>query len=186
MNIFQIGTCKGNDDVTELVRQCDPELIVLVEPNSFHNEDILKCYEGVGGVHLENIVITNNEFQDKAYFYYHEKDGPLYEVASLDLYHILKHGYSRGGIKANEIPAMTARQLFDKYNCSDIDILFVDAEGFDDAIVRSIDLSKYNINKIYYENLHLKTDLNQYLSINGYEVTIGVGYNQWSNMAVKK
>jgi hypothetical protein len=186
MNIFQIGTCKGNDDVTKLVEQNAPNLLVLVEPNSFHNNDILKCYEGVNNVHLENIVITNNPNQDKAYFYYHKNDGPLYEVASLDIYHILKHGYDYNGIVVKEIQAITAEQLFEKYGCIDIDILFVDAEGFDDAIIRSINLNKYNIKKIYYENLHLKSNLDQYLQANGYNITTHIGYNGWSNMAIKE
>jgi len=185
LKIFQIGTCKGNDDVTELVKLNEFELIVLVEPNIFHNEDILKCYSGVNNVNLENIVITNDESQTESFFFYHEQDGPLYEVASLDPYHILKHGYDRKGLVASKIPAITINQLFKKYNCSDIDILFVDAEGFDDAIVRSIDFNKYNINTIYYENLHLRSNLDKYLESNGYKITPQVGYNGWSNMAVK-
>lgn len=186
MNIFQIGTCKGNDDVTKLIKQHSPDLVVLVEPNAFHNEDILKCYEGVDNVHLENIVITNNPHQNTAFFYYHEDDGPLFEVASLDIYHILKHGYHRNGIVAKEIPAMTVGQLLEKYGCKEVDILFVDAEGFDDAIIRSIDFGECNIKTIYYENLHLKSNLDQYLEVNGYDVTVRVGDNGWSNMAVKR
>ena len=184
--IFQIGVCKANDDVTEIVKQHPPGLLVLVEPQSLHNDDILSCYDGVDNVHIENVVITDDPDAELAMFYYHKDDGPLYEVASLYPYHLLKHGYNQDGIVQDALPATTVEQLFDKYNCIDIDILFIDAEGFDDRIVRSIDLEKYNIKKIYFENLHLEYDLNTYLHHAGYNITRNVGHQGWSNLAVKQ
>jgi hypothetical protein len=64
-----------------------------------------------------------------------------------------------------------------------LDILFIDAEGYDDEIIRSIDFNIYKINKIYFENLHLKTDVNDYLKSKGYAVKTNIGTNGWMNLA---
>ena len=186
MIIFQVGVCKGNDDVTKIVQKNPPELLVLVEPNAFHNEDILDCYSEIENVHVENIAITDDPRAELAAFYHHKDDGPLYEVSALDPRHILKHGYHPDGIVESTIQAMTIGQVFDKHDCKKIDILSIDAEGFDDRIIRSIDLAKYDIKNIYFENLHLQSNLNAYLYNMGYNITQGVGKNGWSNLAVKQ
>ena len=96
MKLFQIGTCKGNDDLTEVVMRNKEniELLVLVEPMSRHNNDIIKCYQGIKNVNIENIVIHTNENEKIVDFFYHDDDGPLYEVASLSRSHITKHNYA--------------------------------------------------------------------------------------------
>lgn len=185
MKIFQIGACKGNDDLTELIKNKNVELLVLVEPNSFHNNDIEKCYKNIENKYIENIVISNDPSQTEVSFYLHKDDGPLFEVASLEKWHILKHGYDVSGIIENKIQSITINQLFDKYQVLDIDVLFIDAEGFDDLILRSIDFSKYNIKKIYYENLHLKSNIGNILENYGYKLTYRVGSNGWMDLAEK-
>jgi hypothetical protein len=183
MKVFQIGVCKGNDDLTELIKNKDIELLVLVEPNSFHNDDIEKCYENIKNKHIENIVINNDSNKKEVSFYLHENDGPLFEVASLEKWHILKHGYHEQGIIEYKIQSLTINQLFDKYQVKDIDILFIDAEGFDDSIIKSIDFSKYNIKNIYYENLHLKSNVEDFLENYNYKIVYKVGQNGWMNLA---
>ena len=47
MKIIQIGTCVANDDLTQILKENEPELLVLVEPMSIHNEKIKSCYSGI-------------------------------------------------------------------------------------------------------------------------------------------
>jgi len=186
MKIVQIGTCVANDDLTQIVKENQPELLVLIEPMSIHNEKINQCYLGVKNVFLENIAITVDETQEIS-FYYHKDDGPMYEVATTDVNHILKHGYQNDGIIELKVKCLTINNLFEKYNLSKIDILFIDSEGLDDKIIKSIDFKKYEITKIYFENLHI-TDNNIYnfLIGIGYSITKNVGFMGWSSLAEKK
>lgn len=105
MKIFQLGVCKANDDLTEIIRDKNIELLVLVEPLNFHNSDIEECYQHIKNKYIENIAISIDDNISETSFYYHKNDGPLYEVASLDKNHILKHGYNEDGIiEKNKMP----------------------------------------------------------------------------------
>ena len=77
MKIVQIGTCVANDDLTQIVKEKQPEILVLIEPMSIHNEKINECYSGINNVFLENIAITVDDTKEMS-FYYHKNDGPMY------------------------------------------------------------------------------------------------------------
>jgi FkbM family methyltransferase len=186
MKIVQIGTCVANDDLTQIVKESQPELLVLIEPMSIHNQKINECYLGINNVFLENIAITVDETQEIS-FYYHKDDGPMYEVATTDINHIFKHGYGSEGIVELKVKCLTINNIFEKYNLSKIDILFIDSEGLDDKIIKSIDFKKYEIPKIFFENLHIKdNDIYNFLIGLGYKITKNVGFMGWSSLAEKK
>lgn len=186
MKIVQIGTCVANDDLTKLIENIDPEILVMVEPMSIHNDKIKKCYLDKNNLHIENSAITTNN-EDEMIFYYHNCDGPMYEVASTDINHIIKHGYEVEGIVELKVKCITINDLFDKYGLQKIDILFIDAEGSDDKIIKSIDFIRFDISKIYFENLHLKDDtIYDFLKKKGFRIAKNVGYNGWSSLAEKK
>ncbi len=185
MNIVQIGTCVANDDLTEIIKTNIPEILILVEPMSIHNHLINQCYSGTKNVFIENLAITTRD-EEEMVFYYHKNDGPMYEVSSTDIYHILKHGYNIDGVVELKVRCIKINSLFDNYGLTKIDILFLDAEGLDDEIIKSIDFSRFDITKIYFENLHLKDDkIYAYLKNLGYKITKNIGYNGWSSLAEK-
>jgi FkbM family methyltransferase len=186
MKIVQIGTCVANDDVTQLIESNKIELLVLVEPMKIHNENIMECYKHIENVHLENIAITYDD-RSEISFFYHQDDGPKFEVSSINKSHILKHGYGEDGIVEVKVQCITLNNLFEKYNLDYIDVLFIDAEGIDDDLIKSIDFEKYKIQKIYFENLHIK-DHNVYNKLTqlGYEITHRIGFMGWSSLANKK
>ena len=186
MNIFQVGVCKGNDDLTEIIKDKNVDLLVLVEPLDIHNEDINLCYQNIENKHLENIAICVNPEIKSLDFFYHKNDGPLYEVASTNKWHIIKHGYDEENIIQQTVPCKTINKLFDEYSVKKIDILFIDAEGMDDYIIYSINFENYEIDKIYFENLHLNTNVFKYLDAVGYEITMKTGKNGWTSLASKK
>jgi hypothetical protein len=177
--------CVGNDDLTTLIGNNQPELLVLVEPMSIHNDKIKKCYEWVNNLNLENIAISLDDSKEMS-FYYHENDGPLYEVASNNINHILKHGYSMEGVKELNVNCLSINNLFKKYNLVDIDILFIDTEGIDDLIIKSIDFDTFKITEIYFENLHLtQNDIYSFLKNKGYSITKNWGVMGWTSVAKK-
>jgi FkbM family methyltransferase len=190
MNTFvQIGANRGNDDLTLLLEgfKGQDNKLILVEPMKLHNQALNDIYGWVKELHIENIVIDNIE-KDEVEFFYHPNDAPHYEIASLSKEHIyVRHtGLPEEGIQSFMIKAMSINSLFRKYELTDIDILFIDAEGLDDAIISSIEFASFNIKKIYFENLHIKNpEIYAYLESKGYKTTRQVGYNGWSSLAEK-
>ena len=186
MKIVQIGTCVGNDDLTEILNTEKHEILILVEPMSIHNDKIYECYKDMTNMHLENIAITTDEHVDNMSFFYHKNDGPKYEVSTTDINHILKHGYTIDGVVEINVKCMTLNKLFEKYALHEIDVLFLDAEGLDDSIIKSINFNNVTIKKIYFENLHIKdNNIFNFLISLGYTITKNVGYMGWSTLAEK-
>ncbi len=190
MNIVQIGTCQANDDLTDIIGESQPEKLILVEPIMMHNTKILECYSSIKNLYLENLAIVPQKPESgHITFYYHINDGPRYEVASTTKEHILKHGNHVGdpaGIRSIEVPAWTINELFSYHNLTTIDILFLDAEGLDDAIIKSINFDKYDIKIIFFENLHLKQpDIYSFLEGLGYSIEKSVLSNGWCSMAAR-
>ena len=54
----QIGTNDGFDEFNSIVRQYEPSLVILVEPNKLLNDRINYHYQGVNNYHIENLAIT--------------------------------------------------------------------------------------------------------------------------------
>lgn len=193
MNVIQIGSNKGNDDLTKLIFPYKSLInkLILIEPLSVHHHSLTECYKDYPYI-IEQIAITPNNNLKSLSFYYNIHDGPGYEVASLSKEHILKHvvfnpKLTEDGIKEEIVPCMTINQLCEKHNIKDIDILFIDAEGFDDVIIKSIDFEKLNIINLIYENLHINNnEIIVYLNSKNYDVQSNWGSNGWSSLAVKK
>jgi len=187
INIVQIGANRGNDDLSKIIGDINPNILILVEPMSLHNDELKKFYSRLDNVHIENVVI-DDETGKEIDFFYHLDDGPGYEVASIDSKHIYeRHTHlSKERISSLKIKTISINDLFKKFNLTEIDILFIDAEGHDDEIIKSIDFNLFKIKKIYFENLHI-TDFNIYniLISNGYEIVKGVGTNGWCDLAIK-
>jgi hypothetical protein len=189
MIVVQIGSNKGYDDLTEILRNKNVEKLILVEPFEEHNFSLNECYSHISNKFIENIIITDNSEKKLEYIFYHEEDTKhtnKFELASLNKLHSLKirSNYDETGIRFRELKALTANHLFEKYSLNKIDILFVDTEGFDDKIIRSIDFDKFKIDTIYYENLHINSnDLRKFLELKNYNVIPNFGFGGWSDIA---
>lgn len=194
MNIVQIGTNKGYDDITPIVMEYVSVLnkFISVEPLSVHHQSIKDCYKEVPQLIIEEIAIVPYPKEEKLTFYYHSEDSPGYEVASTNKEHILKHSVfnpklTEDGIVEVQIHCLTLNQLFEKHNLLDIDILYIDAEGLDFDIIKSIDFLKFNITNIVYEHLHIDgEEAIKFLESKGYNTIRNYGHNGWSHAAVKK
>lgn len=155
MNIVQIGCNDCNDHVREYVKNNSGniELLLLVDANQ---NKIKKCHDIYGPLNIDYNLIP------KAITSGHEKELTLYfnrrEVnghhTSVNKDHLLRHNHSESMIESESVPAINLNKLFDEYNLKDIDRLYVDAEGYDIEILKSIDYSKYNIERIQFEYIH--------------------------------
>jgi FkbM family methyltransferase len=193
MNIIQIGTNKANDDITPIITHYSSILnkFIAVEPLSIHHPQIKECYHNIPQLIIEGIAITPIPTSQKLTFYYHKEDGPGYEVASTSKEHILKHvifnpKLTEDGIVTLSVDCLTLNQLFEKYDLVNIDVLYIDAEGLDFELIKSIDFNKFNIINIVYEHLHIDGEKAiEFLELKGYTTIRNYGHNGWSHAAVK-
>ena len=110
----------------------------------------------------------------------------MYEVASTNISHITKHGYNIDGIIELKVKCLRINNLFEKFNLKKIDILFIDTEGIDDLIIKDIDFNSFEINEIYFENLHLtQNDVYSFLENKGYTIVKNWGHMGWTSFAKK-
>jgi len=184
--IVQIGAHKGYDDLTDIIKSSyntDDINLILIEPQNEFNEHLIECYKNYNYI-IENVVInTDNEINTTKFY---KCSGDLEkEISSINADHLRKHG--KNTFSEVDIPCMTINNLLIKYEIKNIDILFIDAEGYDGDIIKSINFEIFNIENIFYENLHLNNndEIIDFLQSKNYNVYRNVLSNGWVNKATK-
>jgi FkbM family methyltransferase len=186
MIIVQIGAYEGNDDLTKIIKSVESSnifKIILVEPQKEFNDKLKECYKDYDYI-IENVVITPNENETKVKFYHCFEDKNK-EISSISKEHLYKH--NQMNFIESELDSITVNNLLLKHKIDTLDILFIDAEGMDSEIIKSIDFNKFDIKKIYYENLHINNqELIIFLESKNYFINEGQLSNGWTNEAIKK
>lgn len=171
MNIVQIGSNRGYDDLTNYISENrnNINLLLLVEPLEKFNDSLNECYNYIQNKFIENIVVTDTNDEYVSIYLDLNMDDSQAQTSLLKE-HVIKH-FPNGEIIEKKVKCVNINNLFDNYNLSSIDYLFIDAEGIDDKIIKSIDFEKYSIDKIYYETAHInRKDIKNFLNENGYDV----------------
>jgi FkbM family methyltransferase len=185
LNIIQIGSHKGDDDLTKIIKNIKSEdisKIILVEPQQEFNTNLNDVYNGYN-ITIENIVITPNENETEITFYSCSEDLDK-EISSIKKEHLFKH--NKYNFNETKIKCLTLNSLLLKHNIFDLDLLFIDAEGIDGEIIKSIDFEKFNIKKIFYENLHINNmQIKKFLEEKNFSIKENVLTNGWTNEAIK-
>lgn len=155
---IQIGAYDGNDKFQRMVRQENPSLVILVEPNPIMNELIQNNYTGIKNVYIENVAITDiNKGLVKLVFPIQTK-----KFRRSESYHkcfsLLPMDDWGDDFKTLEAPSMSFMELCEKYKVTNIDLLQIDTEGYDVTIIKSINFQKVNINTLIYEQWNFTTD----------------------------
>jgi hypothetical protein len=168
MIIVQLGACYGDDHVSKFYN--DDNRIFLVEANEMHICHLRSTYPLANVIHAA--IVPDQSYGKTITMYYSTDDAPHYEITSTDQAHLLKHGKSQDSIRFFQSPTLTLSFLLDTI-WDKIDILFVDIEGLDEAVLKATPLAKYDIDKIQVEMLHLKDreSLLAYMNEQGYELT---------------
>lgn len=181
MKIVQIGSNKGNDDLSKYLLSNFNELEfgLFVEAIPLHIPDLKKCYSKYDNIFIENLVIKPpSHIDNDIKFYFLTSNGPDYGISSCSKEHIEKHinlipSLAKGKILEFNLPCITLENILDKYNISSLDILLLDVEGIDAEIILSFNWEKYNIKRVEFEYIHLneKTDIIK-------EMFLNMGYTQ--------
>lgn len=163
MKVVQIGSNKGNDELSKHLKQNYKSLDfgLFVEANPLHIGNLKNCYSQYENAIIENIAIKVPSYKNNTLkLYYHKNDGPMYHVASCVRSHVEIY-YPSEGINYFKVPCISIGDLFKKYNIKELDWLLLDVEGIDSELLLTTDWTKYNIKKIEYEELHLKNYKNE-------------------------
>ena len=162
--LIQIGANDGKrfDNLNKFIKKYLPKAI-LVEPIIENYNDLKSNYEGQDNVFFENSAISvNNEInflfkvkEDKLKFYGDHIKG----ISSFDKSHLLKHGVSKSHIKKENVNTISFKELIEKYSVTELNLLMVDAEGYDGNIIIDF-LSNSSLRPlIIFEYLHIKNDI---------------------------
>jgi len=114
---------------------------------------------------FENIAISDNGEKRKFYRLIENSDPELpswYDgLGSFSKKTVLKHEHAiaipniRQLIIEEDIETMTFSDLLAKYSFYDVNLIHIDVEGYDYEVIKTIDLSKLEIDIIIFEHKHL-------------------------------
>lgn len=157
---------------------------VMVEPVPYVFERLQRNYAGVERVTLENAAIAS---QDGGLPFYHlaeadeaEREGlpDWYDgIGSFSRAAVLRHADRIPDLErrlvCTEVPSLTLESLCRKHRVDWIDLLLIDAEGYDWEIIRHADLAAHDPRLLIYEHYHLdqsaRRDCRAHLERLGYE-----------------
>ena len=158
---IQIGTHNGDDEFNKLVKEENPDLIILVEPNNNLNEEIIENYSYIiDRVHIENTAINTKSGPCEVVIPKNPlplSDGNYCELGT-GHYSLLPMDDWGDDFKSIKVDGMTFSDLCEKYSIDEIDYLQTDTEGFDSQIILSIDFDKIKIKKLQYEYWPFKSE----------------------------
>jgi FkbM family methyltransferase len=137
---------------------------ILVEPIPHVFNQLLATYHGNPLLSFENVAIADGP-EWRPFYYLRETDDDLpswyRQLGSLDLRVLLSH---RGAIPQIEryiesimVPCLTFDQLLDRHRRPRVDLIHIDAEGWEFNILKSVNVARYMPSAILYEHKHLAT-----------------------------
>lgn len=163
MIFIEVGANNGidNDPIRDWVKKYN-WTGVLIEPIEKAFKELKLNYKGMNGVSFENVAISNSD--DEYAIMYRPKSS---KIASLDK----NHAPMKGKYKEIKVRMKKLNDIIDQYGISNLDLLNIDAEGYDFEVIKSLDFEKCRPVIIHYEHRHLggaKSDCEKYLLDNGY------------------
>ena len=159
-NLIQIGANDGVsfDDLNYFVKKYKPKSI-LIEPIKENFDKLKENYKGCENVFFENSAISvDSDIQylfkvDKRFLYLYGNHIPA--ISSFDKNHLIRHGVINSHIVKEKVNSLTIKNLIDKYQIENLDLFFVDAEGYDGKIIYDL-LNRSNLNPIIiFEYIHI-------------------------------
>ena len=162
--LVQIGANDGSrfDELNIFIKKYKIKS-VLVEPINEYFEDLKRNYKNFENVYFENSAITVGT-KEKEIFVVNNKNLDDYDehikgISSFDKNHLIKHGVKSNHILKKKINCISILNLLKKYNISNLDILFIDAEGYDGDILIDFFSSSTQEPILIFEYIHIKNKI---------------------------
>ena len=159
-SLVQIGANDGKrfDNLNSFIKEYKIKSL-LVEPIKEHFEDLKKNYNNTNNIYFENSLISvNNEI---SYLYkVNEKSLNKYGehikgISSFNYEHLIKHGVKKKDVIKQKANSITMNELLTKHKFDNFDLLFIDAEGYDGAIVNDFLTTDTIRPYIIFEYIHI-------------------------------
>tara|TARA_R110001599_G_scaffold120138_2_gene291063 strand:- start:6367 stop:6954 length:588 start_codon:yes stop_codon:yes gene_type:complete len=149
INIIQLGSNTGLDHVTDFIKEyrSDISKILLVEPIPIIANQLLENYKDDNVIVHACAISNKNGTADLTYI----------PGSNLRLSSLISNVHSDFSVKETStiaVPTLTFDSLCAKHNLQQVDVLFIDTEGYDENIIATIDLKKYNIKTLVWEHFH--------------------------------
>jgi len=172
---------------------------VLVEPVPYIYKRLVENYEGYRGLHFENSAIgiedgyqnfyalSEFDLQNNRLFTDYNKY-KIDQLGSFNKETLLKHSFMHPQfeklIEEVKVPTLTFNSLLNKYNIKKIDLLQIDAEGYDFELLNSIKFDKVIPGILVFEHQHLtkndyKTSVEKLRKV-GYKFYV----NNWDTVCI--
>ena len=163
-SIVQIGANDGVrfDDLNIFINKYKTQSL-LVEPILSNFEKLKIKYAYSDFIKLENsAIVINNEISflykvDKGYLKYYGDHIP--GITSFSRNHLLKHGVKKKHIVKEKIKSISIKELLNKYSIEDLDLLYMDTEGYDGKIVQDFLLNTTLKPIIIFEYIHVDNQI---------------------------
>ena len=148
LTFVQIGSNDGkaNDPLYEIVRSGQWSGI-LVEPVPELFKQLVANYQGVRGLHFFQVAIGRNEGTMTMYSVEPRPEDPLWvtQLTSVDRDVVMSHAPDLSQLESRiftvEVESRTVASLIAEVGLTKVDLLHVDAEGFDDQIILDLPLT---------------------------------------------
>jgi FkbM family methyltransferase len=128
---------------------------LLIEPIPRIFETLRKNYTNVGSLSFANVAIAE---QDGSADFYSVRD-PHSALSSFNYETVMKHEHWLPNIgdliEKIKVPTLRLDSVLKSHGIETIDVLVVDTEGFDAAVISTIDLEEYKPKLIMFEHVHL-------------------------------
>ena len=162
--LVQIGANDGSrfDELNIFIKKYKIKS-VLVEPINEYFDDLKRNYKNFENVYFENSAITVGT-KEKEIFVVNNKNLDDYDehikgISSFDKNHLIKHGVKSNHILKKKINCISILNLLKKYNISDLDVLFIDAEGYDGDILIDFFSSSTQEPILIFEYIHIENKI---------------------------
>ena len=163
---LQVGSHEGQaGDPLSLYIKRDGWRGILVEPVPELFERLQVHYAGCAGLIFENVAVAEHN-ERRRFFKLRESAGEVYDQAdslgSLDRPVILSHGEQVPGIERYleeiEVRCVSFSSLLDRHAVDHIDLLHIDAEGYDAKLLDCFPWQRLEPHYVLYEHDHLSTE----------------------------
>ena len=163
----QVGSNDGiqGDPLHEIIIANKHWRGIFIEPVGFLFERLKQNYENADRFIFEKKAIAPNRGVIDFYYVSEKAKAELGDalpnwydqLGSFDKNHILKHldGILEPYIISEGINTSPLQDIFDKHKVTNVDLIHIDAEGYDFKVLSTIDFSRYKPSVILYEHKHL-------------------------------
>jgi len=148
--IIQIGCNDGNDYVFDfLSKEVDFEG-VFVDASNKALKLAEKRYSCFSNVEFKNLAVIDGH--EKTVSFYEPDDDIIHGCNSLSKEFLFAH--QNYNLKEITVKAININDLIRQCNFDSLDYLFIDAEGFDCALINALNLKEFDIKNIIFEWVH--------------------------------